>query len=68
MRWWPKPMRIVPTTSASLLSRSAVSGVAPSLTLVPCRDVTRRPGMCGEARSSSGNGTFEALRRPTLMT
>ena len=62
MRWWPKPMRIVPTTIAPAL---APHGVAPSR--VPSLAETRRPLTNGESDSPSGIGTVLGLAPPTFM-
>ena len=62
MRWWPKPIRIVPITREPPLP--GTTGIEPSR--VPSFDVTRSPLTKGERVSASFTVSFEALREPTL--
>ena len=64
MRWWPKPMRIVPTTIWPCLPGFFI-GTAPGT--FPAFDVTISFGTKGDFDSSSGTATCETLWLPTFI-
>jgi len=61
MRWWPYPIRMVPTTTPPCGCRLVAALLAPS------RHVVIRPGTCGEASSASGSGAVAGTMLPTFM-